>query len=163
MRVETPNADDPTDFWGDCRLHLEAGIQCHFPKWERELGEWPNMKTWNTCHHYKYNAGTRKAPHAWHLPLLCDFGTVVTVAIQIAVLLEYEEIYLVGCDLGYERDVTHFYDSSSEQRQPPEQANANILLAHQIARKYSPVPIYNATIGGALEVYPRVAIEELMK
>lgn len=163
VRVETPNQDDPEDYWNDCRWHIEQGITCTFPTEFRSiLGEHSHVNYVNTCHHYKYPAGHRKAPRAWHLPFICDFGTAVTVCIQLAFLAGFDVIYLVGCDLGYSGKGDHFYDSSQEHRQPPEQANANMQYAHELARRCCPVPIYNATRGGNLMAYPRINLERIL-
>lgn len=96
----------------------------------------------------------RRTPEPWHLDLgdyICKYGTSVHVAIQIAVVNGASEIYLLGCDLGGK----HFYNEDFNLSD----MSAN---AHQIARQCSPVPIYNATIGGSLEVYPRVKLEDIL-
>lgn len=163
VRVETPNDDDVTDFWNDCREHIEMGVQCIFPSaWKKELGDHSNIEWVNSCHHYKYPAEHKKAPREWHLPMLCDFGGAIACCIQLAVMKDFDEIYLLGCDLGYTGRQDHFYDSSKERRQPPEMANAIMLHAHRIAKLCSHIPIYNATIGGELEIYPRVNIYDLL-
>jgi hypothetical protein len=40
--------------------------------------------------------------------------------------------------------------------------NENMNQAHMVARRSSPVPIYNATLGGKLEVHPRVDFFEVL-
>lgn len=98
--------------------------------------------------------GNINAPHGWHFDLgdnICALGTSVNIAMQIAVLQGADEIYLVGCDLG---TPAHFYGSEGVN------ADERSKLAHEMSKASCPVPIYNATIGGNLEVYPRV---DLMK
>lgn len=90
-----------------------------------------------------YFAGCEGSPHAWHLPMICAYGTVVHIAMQIAVRDGAKSIYLLGCDLGND----HFYDNGYK--------NDLALEAHKIARDSCPVPIYNAGRGGHLHVYPR--------
>lgn len=96
----------------------------------------------------------RRTREPWHLELgdyICKYGTSVHVAIQIAVVNGASEIYLLGCDLGK----SHFYDE--------EFVDASLAHgAHEVAHECSPVPIYNATIGGNLEVYPRVKLEDVL-
>jgi hypothetical protein len=90
----------------------------------------------------------------WHLDLgdyICKYGTSVNVAVQLAVVNGADEIYLLGCDLGE----THFYNETFKD---PDLA----LDAHKIAKECSPVPIYNATVGGNLEVFPRVKLEDIL-
>lgn len=105
------------------------------------------------------------APTSWHLPEICDFGGSVPAAIQYAVMEGYGPIYLLGCDLGYENGaVNHFCeDYEREPLRPADQYNGNLRLAHKIAARSSPVPIYNATIGGQLDAYERVNLIEILK
>jgi len=91
--------------------------------------------------------------HDWHMPLVCGYGTVVHVAMQLAILQGATELYLVGCDLGIP---DHFYGK--------EGTNNDVLAfaAHKIAVKCCPVPVYNSTVGGLLELYPRKKIEDVI-
>lgn len=67
------------------------------------------------------------SPHNWHMPLICGYGTVVQVAIQIAVKDGFDEIHIIGC--GGEG---HFYDEPFH--------NADLATkANEIARLCSPV------------------------
>jgi hypothetical protein len=58
-----------------------------------------------------------RLPKDWHLPQLCAFGSTLNVAMQVAVVMGYNPLYLLGCDLGFknfeagEPDPNHF-DSS---------------------------------------------------
>ena len=129
----------------------------------------PGMITWiGACAHYLRHYDKDDCPASWHLPNFCSFGSSVTVAIQIAVSLGYGPIYLVGCDLGYvDGKPSHYtpeYEKGYEDMlRPARYANMDTLMGHIIAKRSSPVPIYNATIGGNLEVYERVNYEGLFK
>ncbi len=48
-------------------------------------------------------APNHKSMQEWHLPTLCTGLTGMSTMIQLAVVLGYDEIYLLGCDLGYGR------------------------------------------------------------
>jgi hypothetical protein len=99
-----------------------------------------------STHNDPFRTCDGKEKHDWHLPEICGYGTVVTTAIQIAVLDGADEIYLLGCDLTMP---DHFYGVSGEDR------NELALEAHKIAARCCPIPIYNATDGGNLNVYER--------
>ena len=89
-------------------------------------------------------------------------------------------IYLVGCDLYKYRgpndvDINHFdsdYCSykikNGREIVPPEawdRLNDRLIRAHRIAMDSAlamGITIYNATVGGDLEVYPRVDINEVL-
>lgn len=122
----------------DARMWLPPGYQRYAARRDVAFGR-PVIFYCQCC---------RRNPEPWHLDLgdyICTYGTSVHTAMQIAVMEGATEIYLVGCDLGN----SHFYGDNF-----PDEEMA--LTAHKIAKECSPVPIYNATIGGSLEVYPRV-------
>ena len=133
VRTEPPNPKDydSEQFFDECRLHIDAGEKCIFPKWGDVLGEHPNVEYINTCHHVKY--GVENAPSSWHLPMVCDFGTVVTAAMQLAVLKGYEKIILAGCDLTG----GHF----TEDYGPSKIQTELWKKAHEIAERSCPIPI----------------------
>lgn len=158
-----------TDAWKDDVItHLEMDgtkVFCNawFTKKLSEIGYTPKNKPEiiEGCAHYTKHFYDEECPHLWHLPRLCTFGSSVNVAIQLAVKLGYGPLYLVGCDLGYaDGKPSHFtgeYERGYETAlRPARIANLNTFAAHMVATRSSPVPIYNATILGNLEVYPRV-------
>ena len=101
------------------------------------------VKKGNRPSSWELFAGCWGGDHAWHLPLICAYGTVVHIAMQLAVRDGAQELYLLGCDLGD----THFYDEPFE--------NDMAYRAHEVAAESCPVPVYNCTPGGFLNVYPR--------
>ena len=101
---------------------------------------------------------------------IANFGTSAFACSQILAYMGFNPIYLIGCDLGYkafiagEPDPNHFgddYESGAFQR--PQDVhdldNPRYILSHEImvygARKMG-IRIFNATLGGELEVYERV-------
>jgi len=121
-------------------------------------------------------------PRSWHLPMPCDYGGGISIALQTAVSLGRNPIYLIGCDLYQYRgpdqvDINHFdpgyspykrRKSTGEEINTPEawqRTNERLVYCHQIAKESATemdIRIYNATVGGALEVYPRVDIDEVL-
>jgi hypothetical protein len=90
----------------------------------------------------------------------------VNVAIQIALgILNFDTVYLLGCDLGYkEGEVNHFserYTSGVGKMRSAKYNELDILAAHMVCARSFPNKIFNATVGGSLEVYPRVNLESL--
>lgn len=179
--MELFNFPDPSIWAEDVLYHLNIP-DCHVwvnPYFRINLSragdttDWaekkPGMVTWiGACSHYLTHYDMDDCPVTWHLPNFCSFGSSVTVAIQIAASLGYSPIYLIGCDLGYvEGAASHFtpdYEKGYEKMlRPARYANMDTLMGHIIAKRSSPVPIYNATIGGHLEAYERVNYEDLFK
>lgn len=152
VRTEPPGGVEfPEEFRDECRLHVSLGEQCTFPKiWREWLSDHSNVTYRNTCRHFSRNY----VPSGWHLPMLCDYGTVITAAIQEAVIRGFSEVALVGCDL----EGAHFSDDYGKSAIQTELWRK----AHELAKRESPVPIYNATVGGSLEIYPRIDIRELL-
>jgi len=160
-----------SDTWLESLLfHIESTTEIHcnlwYPKWLERKGYTvarQRLHVINSCAHYTTNFDSEYCPHMWHLPRLCSFGSSVNVAVQIAVQAGYSPIYLVGCDLGYRDNEPSHFDPNYEhgQEQPARLANLNTLVAHIIAKRSSPQPIFNATLGGELEVYERVEYAHL--
>ena len=163
------NQQNPEGYWQECikahwntRKWLWEGFRDGhplFPDLGDGVGDVPNTTWIPRCkkHHY-YMADNVKRANSWHFPEICTAFSVIGAAMQLAVLHGADEIYLLGCDL-YKPDYReNFFDEdyTGDYRQRDELDNANMIQAHTVARRSSPVPIYNATIGGSLEVHPRV-------
>ncbi|MCB2179452.1 hypothetical protein KQH61_05975 [bacterium] len=176
------NSNNPKGYWKDCLMaHYNTpkylwrafrdGLPKSHPNHEdipEGIGELPNTTWIDRCekHHYYMANNITKRAESWHLPELCTAFTGLAVMIQLAVLNGADEIYLLGCDVGYSPDYTkNFFDPNytDDMRDRAELDNTNMTWAHEVARRSSPVPIYNATIGGSLEVHPRVDLMEVLK
>jgi len=142
--------------------------------WEDWCGGYVKHR-YNTCtHHDILDEGPEenrydKAPDLWHFPQVCKFGGSVPMTIQLAVMHGYAEIYLIGCDLGHKAGTSNHFDPDYH---PVERGitaakaikrNEANRMGHEYALRSSPIPIYNATIGGELEVYPRVDYDTLFR
>jgi len=129
------------------------------------VGELENVTWLKKCRHTPYQWNNWKAVTSWHLPELCTAFGGMSAMIQIAAM-RYDEIYLLGCDLGYTPDRTKNHaiaDYTIDDSNKVAMDNGNMNALHNMAKRCCPVPIYNATLGGYLETYPRVDIFELLK
>jgi len=100
-------------------------------------------------------------PTDWHLPDLCKFGSGLFVMMQIAILLGYRELRLIGCDLGYRTGAQTHFDRNYSVLDAEIDSNRNATLnyAHEIAKiecEKLGIKVVNYTVGGELEVYPRI-------
>ena len=98
-------------------------------------------------------------------------GSVVYCALQLAVYMGFEEIYIIGADCEYkgngrsEKDhfiPNYFNKDGAVGSLIPEK----MFAAYRVARKYAEehgVKIYNATRGGKLEVFERVDFDDLFQ
>lgn len=131
------------------------------------VGELDNAVWLKHCKHNGYMYDNIKAAQSWHLPDICTAYGGISVMCQIASIMGYDEIYLLGCDLGYVPDYTlnHAAGSYSTFGINGDKAkfdNENMLAMHKFIKRSCPIPVYNATMGGALEVYPRVKLEDVL-
>jgi hypothetical protein len=120
-------------------------------------------------------------PASW----VSTVGTVSIAALQLAVYLGFNPIYLIGCDTSYrvqptvnedggdwrklvstqDDDPNHFdpryFGKGSKWHDP--QVNRMFFHYEQVKSACDSfgVHVYNATIGGKLEVFPRVNYSEL--
>lgn len=96
-----------------------------------------------------------------------DAYSITFSLMQIAIYMGFKEIYLMGCDCNQQvGKKNHFIETGhvEEESKLKTSADRNIY-AHQEIKKYCDsigVKVFNATRGGALEVYPRVKIEDVL-
>ena len=107
----------------------------------------------------------------------CEYGGSIGFAISTAVDAGASVIYLVGCDLYVDRseldyDPNHFdpeYCPVKIRKRTGERIyedfdrlNGRLVLYHELVARDLEIPVFNATVGGKLEVYPRVDIFSLL-
>jgi hypothetical protein len=165
------SAFDPEDWKDEVLEHVTRGEECLL--WDAfragadphdgnhefipdGIGDFENVHYIPRCHHHYL----RQA--AWHI-ICTGLNSIVTMAIW-AVELGYQEIVLVGCDGHFTNpkddhcteDYYKTWDADYANRN-----NINIGEAHELIRRNCPVPIINATVGGVLDMYPRVELTKL--
>lgn len=167
VRGEEQSLKSAAKYHDEVRMHIEMGCEVWANLWFTKFTDMgDHVHTIESCWHYTNHYCDANSPHVWHLPRLCTFGSSLNVAVQIAVQSGFKPIYLLGCDLGYvDGKPAHFspdYEKGIEtDLRPARLANLDTLAAHMVAARSSPVKIYNATIGGDLEVYERVDYRSL--
>ena len=158
---------------GKAKLFLWEAFQEGFPHGHPNyntlrdgLGDIPNTTWFPRCTKHAYSPDNVKAVKKWHLPEICTCWDSASVMIQWMVLEGYDVIYLLGMDLGFVKDKTknNFVPEylSKDPQDKHELDNKCALASHVLAENSSPIPIYNATLGGELEVYPRVRLEDAL-
>ncbi len=91
-------------------------------------------------------------------------STVAYACIQIAVFLGFKEIYLLGVDCNYVKNSSNNYFFESDVADNKNHHEDRMILSYMSAKKYADehgIKIYNATRGGALEVFERVDFDSL--
>jgi len=180
----------PSDPWWDFSSLLQRKSNFLFREMDRNLVD-PFHNEWDGQFHKINNAfffprcehiGGEYIPDRWHLPKPCEYGGGASVALQLAAHLGKSPIYLVGADLYKYRgpedpDINHFHPeycayrrrkSTGEEVNTPEaweRLNDRLIHAHEVAQRSASemgIEILNATVGGALDVYPRVDIRDVL-
>ena len=125
------------------------------------IGDQPNVTWVPRCEHHGYPSKGA----SWHEPFCTAYNTISVMA-QWAVKLGYREIVLVGCDLNYTDGITdHFmpYYENVDKEYYIDRATFSTIKAHEFIRDYCPIPVYNATIGGTLNIHPRRNFYEMVE
>jgi len=87
---------------------------------------------------------------------------MIDFIIQLAFCMGIRELYLIGCDCTV-RTGRHFYDPTAEDR--PIDRHEIVMRSYRVCREVFEEDgrkIYNATVGGELEVFERVAFEQVV-
>lgn len=104
---------------------------------------------------------------------LYDYYTVTALAINLAAYMGFSKIYLLGVDCNYMGKTMHAngIETGLEHIAIATEAN-KIYAAYSMQKGYEylqkkllkhGINVYNATRGGALEVFPRVNFDEVIK
>ena len=75
----------------------------------------------------------------------------------------FREVYLIGCDCDLSKGI--HYDGSEETNAPYVDSWNNVFKLYEICKKIYEEDgriIYNATVGGKLEVFERRKLEEII-
>lgn len=102
----------------------------------------------------------------------CISRTISFIAMQLAILLGFSEIYLYGFDHSYAHK-GHFnednyaalknYDTTNDKKN--ECFFYHSQICYEVMKKYcneNGIAIYNATRGGHLEVFPRINFDDIV-
>jgi hypothetical protein len=95
------------------------------------------------------------------------FGTVTNIAMGIAIYMGYKEIYLIGTDCTnlnrhIVNDVTDSHKSDDKADEIARIQLKGYKAMKKVADKYG-IKIFNATRGGALEVFERVDLDSVLE
>ena len=158
----------------DILVHVKAGEDCwvrqdFYDDMVAQKGQqFDSVHLYPNCDHIDAD---RNPSTAWHPPAFCIFGGSVPAAIQIAISKGYDDLLVVGCDLGYKGNAVNHFDPNympvdNRKVQQAILANRTLKMAHELAYaecKKLGVRIRNAGFGGELTAYPRVDFGEALK
>ena len=144
VRAET-SPDMDAHFLEDYRMHLSAVAASRLPHIPRSIS------TYDLCTTHRNKP--KMLPDTWgrHDNVYCRFGGTLHVALQHAVE-SYQEIYLVGVDLGVGPTSGNFhadYPTQVDSQEKADSVNLHWRMAHNLANEYvkkNGVQIINATI-----------------
>lgn len=94
-----------------------------------------------------------------------DLYSVTHFLIQIAIYMGFKEIYLLGADCNFPQNApVHFVDYGVEDKSLNTAQERNIC-GYKKVKEYCDnhnIKIYNATRGGALEIFDRVNLDDII-
>lgn len=119
------------------------------------------------------NGGNSEEKHVLHLRYTdnlmwgyYDLATVTNAAIHIAQYMGFRKIYLLGVDCDYSQEKQYFNGSKNNNIHSSSQmvfVQNRMFKAYAYMKKQMDkrgIEVYNATRGGALEVFPRICFED---
>jgi len=95
-----------------------------------------------------------------------DGHSVTYSMLQIAVYMGFKEIYLLGNDCSFLGNKRHFKEHGIVDSKGLDGAQERLFISFNVAKQFADahgIKIYNATRGGALEIFPRVDLDEVLK
>ena len=151
--------DRPCLLWSVFRDGVKEDGQPFSDSIPEGMGDHPNVTWVERCEHH----GNSNYEGNWHEPF-CTAHNSISLMVQWAVKLGYDEIYLLGCDGEFTDGVTdHFMPYyKSVDRDYVERNNKCVRRAHELIKRSCKIPVYNATIGGSVEAYPRVSLDSII-
>ena len=118
------------------------------------IGDKPNVTWIPRCEHHGGDSARFHSP-------ICTAYNSISVMVQWAEKLGYDEIFLTGCDAKYTDGKTDHFDENyyhEVDQTYTERNNRQTLAAHTFILNNCKLPIYDATVGGSLTCYPKVNI-----
>lgn len=133
----------------------------------------------NLCFHFVAEGKGQNLPEFSDNPIktLYEYGSTLYTMLQVAIYIGFKEIYLLGVDLGFAREIHSdgSVEIHSEKKAQAEFLNSanepiatceteKVIKGYMAAKKYADthgIKIYNATRGGQLEVFERVDFDTL--
>lgn len=95
-----------------------------------------------------------------------DGYTITYSLIQLAVYMGFKEIYLIGADCNYSKDISkRNFINIGKVDNTFDTAGERMRYAYRVAKQYTEkndIKIYNATRGGMLEIFDRVNLEDVI-
>ena len=152
-------------------LHIRSDILAKYFEWcvrDRRMPIFGHLNVVDRCNHIDIE---RFTSDAWHDPV-CQMGGSVPTAIQLAVQMGYEQLYLIGMDGDKKGNAENnfikgYIDVDNVTEQKARIANATTRLALEIAKRECGkrgVKLMDATVGGsAYRALPEVDFHDLFE
>jgi hypothetical protein len=89
-------------------------------------------------------------------------GGIIPIMLQISFYLGFKEMYLLGCDCGSKGKPSHHFYKSNRK---PRKDYSDIFEIYEICKAAIHLGdrrVYNATVGGNLEVFKRKKLEDIV-
>lgn len=154
-----PMLDRPCLLWSVFRDGVRDYGKPFYDSIPEGIGEQINVTWVSRCEHH----GNKGYQGLWHDPFCTAHNSIVTM-VQWAEKLGFDEIYLVGCDGEFTDGITdHFMPYYKEVDREYRTRNGEcIKRAHKMIEQSCKAKVFNATVGGSIENYPRVDLRKVL-
>lgn len=93
------------------------------------------------------------------------FTVVIDVSLQLAYWMGFPEVYLIGCDHTYDGKMDRFDGTRTEVIAGGAAGDwGPVFGSHEVCKvafEEDGRKVFNSTVGGMLEIYPRISLEEV--
>jgi len=142
-------------------LFLNSDTRKRNPSFMSNRIRWICFSPWNRAYNFERYQIMTDISHGMYA-----FGTVTNIAITIAMYMGYKQIYLIGADCSNLNK--HFVNDITDKEKDDKYVEEVIsiqLAGYRIMKEETQkrnVEVFNVTRGGALEVFPRVVLEDII-
>lgn len=154
---------------GRTKMWIAERFRPEFEVYWKSIGVFPDVEYIERCG-LREHAGQLNwhSPGGWHFdgqgqPEFCVYGGTMNTALALAYRLGYELVAVIGADLGMTKENKHHCHPDYETYLDPwfrwDEQDDTLRNVHRWARdefEKDGRKIYNAGIGGLLDVYPRI-------
>ncbi len=147
-----------------CTLLIGSYIARQF-KIKQNFVKYPHNSSYNGCSYMLGKPYTKFSDNCYEV--VYDGFTITYSLMQIAVYMGFKEIYLLGVDCNYRNNQkNHFVEVEKDSvSRDAYRNNERMLFAYKVAKQYADahgIKIINASRGGALDLFPRMDLEDVL-
>lgn len=136
-----------------------------YKKWFHTPSDWTYFHLSGSYHLYEMRYSRLFSKFSNNCYVTCYDGFSITYTImQLALYMGFDELYLLGADCSYMGKQQHFIEHGNYANHA-DKMMGRLFVSYGKAKEFAAehdVKIFNSTRGGYLELFPRIALEEVL-